>query len=52
MDNFLRLIALPAGHAGRIALGTSLIGTDLTLGQRGWALSALGLVPLTMGAFD
>lgn len=52
MDNFLRLVASPAGRAGRIALGTGLIGTGLALGRKGWALSALGLVPLAMGAFD
>lgn len=52
MDNFLRLIASPGGRAARIALGTGLIGTGLALGRKGWALSALGLVPLAMGAFD
>ena len=52
MDNFLRLVASPAGRAGRIALGTGLIGTGLALDRKGRALSALGLVPLAMGAFD
>ena len=52
IDNFLRLVASPAGRAARIALGTGLIGTGLALGREGWALSALGLVPLAMSAFD
>ncbi len=52
MDNFIRLIASPGGRAARVAIGTGLIGTGLALGRKGWALSALGLVPLTMGAFD
>ena len=52
MDNFLRLIASPGGRPVRIALGTSLIGTGLALGGKGGALSALGLVPFAMGAFD
>ncbi|GAA3990920.1 DUF2892 domain-containing protein [Hymenobacter antarcticus] len=52
MDNVLRLIASPGGRAARVAIGTGLIGTGLALGRKGWALSALGLVPLAMGAFD
>lgn len=47
MENVIRLIASPVGRAARIA-----IGTGLALGRKGWALSALGLVPLSMGAFD
>lgn len=52
MDNVLRLIASPGGRAARVAIGTGLIGTGLALGRKGWALSALGLVPLAMGVFD
>ncbi|MFC6224998.1 YgaP-like transmembrane domain [Hymenobacter artigasi] len=52
MDNFIRLIASPGGRAARIAIGTGLIGTGLAMGRKGWALSVLGLVPLSMGAFD
>lgn len=52
MDSILRTIASPGGRAARIAIGTSLIGTGLALGRKGWALSAVGLLPLAMGAFD
>jgi hypothetical protein len=52
MDNFIRLIASPGGRVARIAIGTGLIGTGLALGRKGWALSVLGIVPLSMGAFD
>ena len=52
MDNLLRLIASPGGRAARIAIGTTLIGTGLVLGRKGWALSVVGLLPLAMGAFD
>ena len=52
MDNLLRLIASPGGRAARIAIGTTLIGTGLALGRKGWGLSVLGLLPLSMGAFD
>ena len=52
MDNLLRLIASPGGRAARIAIGTTLIGTGLALGRKGWGLSVVGLLPLAMGAFD
>lgn len=52
MENLLRLIASREGRAARVAIGTALIGTGLALGRKGWGLSALGLVPLSMGAFD
>ena len=52
MDNLIRLIASPSGRAARVAIGTGLIGTGLALGRKGWALSVLGLLPLSMGAFD
>ena len=52
MDNLLRLIASPGGRAARIAIGTTLIGTGLVLGRKGWGLSVAGLLPLAMGAFD
>ena len=52
MDNLLRVIASPGGRAARIAIGTTLIGTGLALGRKGWGLSVLGLLPLSMGAFD
>ncbi|MFD2784687.1 DUF2892 domain-containing protein [Hymenobacter rubripertinctus] len=52
MDNLLRLIASPGGRAARVAIGTGLIGTGLALGRKGRALAVLGLLPLSMGAFD
>lgn len=52
MSNFLRLIASPGGRAARIAIGTALIGTGLTLGRKAWGLSVVGVLPLAMGALD
>ena len=52
MDNFLRFIASPAGRITRVAVGTSLIAAGLAQGRKGWALVTLGLLPLSMGAFD
>ena len=52
MNDFIRLIASPGGRVARIAVGTGLIGAGLAMGRKGWALSVLGLVPLSMGAFD
>ena len=52
MDNFLRFIASPAGRLTRVAAGTSLIAAGLAQGRKGLALVAVGLVPLSMGAFD
>lgn len=45
-------MASPAGRLARVALGSGLIGLGLGRGQKGWPLAALGLLPLTMGAFD
>lgn len=42
----------PAGRLARVALGAGLIGLGLGRGQKGWPLAALGLLPLSMGAFD
>ena len=42
----------PAGRLARVALGSGLIGLGLGRGQKGWPLAALGLLPLSMGAFD
>ena len=52
METFLRLIASPGGRAARIAIGTTLIGTGLAMGRKGWGLSVAGLLPLAMGSFD
>lgn len=52
MDNLLRLIASPGGRTARIVIGTTLIGTGLAKGRKGWGLSVAGLLPLAMGAFD
>ncbi|MCI1186319.1 hypothetical protein MON38_02730 [Hymenobacter sp. DH14] len=52
MSQFLRAMASPAGRLGRVALGAGLIGLGLGRGQKGWPLAALGLLPLSMGAFD
>lgn len=52
MDNFLRFIASPAGRLIRVAAGTSLIAVGLAQGRKGWALATIGLLPLSMGAFD
>ena len=45
-------MASPAGRLARVALGAGLIGLGLGRGQKGWPLAALGLLPLSMGAFD
>ena len=45
-------MASPAGRLARVALGAGLIGMGLGRGQKGWPLAALGLLPLSMGAFD
>lgn len=52
MDNLLRFIASPAGRLTRAAVGTSLIAAGLAQGRKGWALATVGLLPLSMGAFD
>ena len=52
MNQFLRAMASPAGRLARVALGAGLIGLGLGRGQKGWPLAALGLLPLSMGAFD
>ncbi|QJX47788.1 DUF2892 domain-containing protein [Hymenobacter taeanensis] len=52
MDKLLRLIASPGGRVARIAVGTILIGTGLAKGRQSWGLTAAGLLPLAMGAFD
>lgn len=52
MNQFLRVMASPAGRLARVALGSGLIGLGLGRGQKGWPLAALGLLPLSMGAFD
>lgn len=52
MDDFLRFMASPAGRVARLAAGTALIGTGLAQGRKGWPLVVVGLVPLSMGAFD
>jgi hypothetical protein len=51
-NQFLRAMASPAGRLARVALGAGLIGLGLGRGQKGWPLAALGLLPLSMGAFD
>ena len=52
MNQFLRAMASPTGRLARVALGAGLIGLGLGRGQKGWPLAALGLLPLSMGAFD
>ena len=52
MNQFLRVMASPAGRLARVALGSGLIGLGLGRGQKGWPLAALGLLPLSMGVFD
>lgn len=52
MNQFLRAMVSPAGRLARVALGSGLIGLGLGRGQKGWPLAALGLLPLSMGAFD
>ena len=52
MDNFLRFLASPAGRLTRAAVGTSLVAAGLAQGRKGWALATVGLLPLSMGAFD
>lgn len=52
MNTLLRFIASPAGRIARVAVGTSLIAAGLAQGRKGWALAAVGLLPLSMGAFD
>ena len=42
----------PAGRLARVAVGAGLIGLGLGRGRKGWPLAALGLLPLSMGAFD
>ena len=51
-NQFLRAMVSPAGRLARVALGAGLIGLGLGRGQKGWPLAALGLLPLSMGAFD
>ena len=45
-------MASPTGRLARVALGAGLIGLGLGRGQKGWPWAALGLLPLSMGAFD
>ena len=45
-------MASPAGRLTRVAVGTSLTAVGLAQGRKGWALAAVGLLPLSMGAFD
>lgn len=52
MDNLLRFISSPAGRLTRVAAGTSLIAAGLAQGRKGLGLVTVGLVPLSMGAFD
>lgn len=51
-NQFLRALTSPAGRLARVALGAGLIGLGLGRGQKGWPLAALGLLPLSTGAFD
>ncbi|MFC7671126.1 DUF2892 domain-containing protein [Hymenobacter humi] len=52
MDKLLRFLASPAGRLTRVAVGSSLIATGLAQDRKNWVLATVGLVPLTMGAFD
>lgn len=52
METFFRFISSPAGRLTRVAVGASLITAGLVQGEKGRALAALGLVPLTVGALD
>ena len=52
MTNLLRFIASPAGRLTRVAVGASLLAAGLAQGRKGWGLATLGLLPLSMGAFD
>lgn len=52
MDNCLFLIASPAGRLTRVTIGTLLIAAGLAQGRKGWVLVTVGLLPLSMGAFD
>lgn len=45
-------MASPAGRLARVAAGAGLIGFGLGRGQKAWPITALGLLPLAMGAFD
>ena len=45
-------MASPAGRLARVAAGAGLIGFGLGRGQKAWPATALGLLPLAMGAFD
>ncbi|GCD97843.1 YgaP-like transmembrane domain [Embleya hyalina] len=48
--DFLTFMSGPTGRALRIAAGTAMIATGVTLGGGWWALAALGLLPLLTGA--
>ena len=52
LKTVVRAIASPAGRIARVAIGTSLVGTGLARGRKGWGLTMAGLLPLAMGGLD
>lgn len=49
---FLNFMSSTAGRATRVIAGLALIAVGIVLGGAGYALAAVGLVPLAAGASD